>query len=210
MKPPQVSTRRKNAEEKIKAAARKLFTKKGYAATKTRDIAAEAGINLALLNYYFHSKDELFNVIMLENYSRFLRGMSSILNDEKTTLDEKVENLVAAEIDMLTQQPDLPIFMFNQISTNTNEFIKHFQIDKLFKNSVIMKQIIQNFDMKKNASFPLHLFINLAVLTVAPFVVAPALHKLTGLNQMQFNKLMAERKKMIPIWFKTMKQRPAR
>lgn len=154
MKPPQVSTRRKNAEEKIKAAARKLFTKKGYAATKTRDIAAEAGINLALLNYYFHSKDELFNVIMLENYSRFLQGMSSILNDEKTTLDEKVENLVAAEIDMLTQQPDLPIFMFNQISTNTNEFIKHFQIDKLFKNSVIMKQIIRNFDMKKTLRSP--------------------------------------------------------
>ena len=42
-----------STEEKIKEAAQKVFIKKGYAATRTRDIADEAGINLALLNYYF-------------------------------------------------------------------------------------------------------------------------------------------------------------
>ena len=47
-------------EQKIVEAARKIFTQKGYAATKTRDIAEEAGINLALLNYYFGSKENLF------------------------------------------------------------------------------------------------------------------------------------------------------
>ena len=46
-------------EQKIAAAARKIFTQKGYAATKTRDIAEEAGINLALVNYYFGSKENL-------------------------------------------------------------------------------------------------------------------------------------------------------
>jgi len=55
-----------STEEKIKQAARKVFTQKGYAATRTRDIAEEAGINLALLNYYFRSKEEiLFNIHLL-------------------------------------------------------------------------------------------------------------------------------------------------
>jgi AcrR family transcriptional regulator len=47
-------------EEQIKEAARRVFTRKGYAATRTRDIAEESGHNLALLNYYFRSKEKLF------------------------------------------------------------------------------------------------------------------------------------------------------
>jgi len=53
-----------STEEKIKAAARKVFLRKGFSATRTRDIAEEAGINLALLNYYFRSKQKLFEEVM--------------------------------------------------------------------------------------------------------------------------------------------------
>ena len=49
-------------------AARKLFTQKGFAAIRTRDIAKEAGINLALLNYYFRSKEKLFDIVMMDNF----------------------------------------------------------------------------------------------------------------------------------------------
>ena len=60
-----------STEEKIKAAARKVFTQKGYSATRTRDIAEEAGLNLALLNYYFRSKEKLFELIMAEKMQQF-------------------------------------------------------------------------------------------------------------------------------------------
>ena len=53
-------------EEKIKEAARIVFHQKGFAATRTRDIAEEANINLALLNYYFRSKAKLFEIIMVD------------------------------------------------------------------------------------------------------------------------------------------------
>ena len=59
-----------STEEKFKEAARVVFTRKGYAATKTRDIAEEAGLNLALLNYYFRSKEKLFEIIMLEKITQ--------------------------------------------------------------------------------------------------------------------------------------------
>ncbi len=61
-----IETPDQSTEEKIKEAARTVFTRKGYAATRTRDIAKEANINLALLNYYFRSKEKLFGLIMME------------------------------------------------------------------------------------------------------------------------------------------------
>ena len=68
-----------STEEKIKAAARKVFTRKGFAATRTRDISEEAGINLALLNYYFRSKEKLFDLVMMENMQHFLIGMKEVI-----------------------------------------------------------------------------------------------------------------------------------
>ena len=65
-----------STEEKIKEAAKKVFLKKGYAATRTRDIAEEAGINLALLNYYFRSKEKLFDLIMLEKLEKFFGAIA--------------------------------------------------------------------------------------------------------------------------------------
>lgn len=76
-------------EERIKAAARKVFHQKGYAGTRTRDIAEEAGINHAMLNYYFRSKEKLFGIVMMETMTYFFKGVSAILNDESTSLEEK-------------------------------------------------------------------------------------------------------------------------
>src|SRR5271154_299968 len=82
------------AEEKIKEAARNVFTRKGFAATRTRDIAEEAGINLALLNYYFRSKEKLFEIVMLENFGQFLNGVQTLLNQKESSLEEKIDAIV--------------------------------------------------------------------------------------------------------------------
>src|SRR3954468_13817719 len=90
-----------STEEKIKNAARSVFHKKGFAATRTRDIAEAAGINLALLNYYFRSKEKLFNLIMMETFSGFIKSIIIIFNDETTSLENKVETIASAYIDLL-------------------------------------------------------------------------------------------------------------
>ena len=51
-----INENKESTESKIKDAAKIVFHKKGFTATRTRDIAEEAGLNLALLNYYFRSK----------------------------------------------------------------------------------------------------------------------------------------------------------
>ena len=78
-----------NTETKILAAARTVFHKKGFAATRTRDIAKEAGMNLALLNYYFRSKRKLYELIMFETLTSFFQTMGMVFNDETFTLEKK-------------------------------------------------------------------------------------------------------------------------
>src|SRR5690606_37985856 len=90
-------------EEKIKNAARLVFHKKGFAAARTSDIAEEAGINLALLNYYFRSKEKLFNIVMLEAFQSFFASISIVFNDADSSFNEKIEKFASNYIDLLFQ-----------------------------------------------------------------------------------------------------------
>lgn len=192
-------------EQRIKEAAKKVFTERGYAATRTRDIANEAGINLALLNYYFRSKENLFNIIMLENLHLFVGSIIEILNNRATSLEEKIEILVSHYIDMLVANPNIPVFIINAVNNNPDELI-----DKLRKQNDIGKTYLEEQWqelMKRRKVFsynPIHLFINIIGLTVFPFVGAPLIKARNGISNDDYRKLMLERKKLIPVWVKTM------
>ncbi len=194
-----------STEQKIKETARKLFTSKGFSAVTTRDIAIEAGINQALLHYYFRSKEKLFEIVMLENLSLFIAGVASILNNEQTTLEQKIEDLVAAYIDKISKEPDLPLFIVNYIKSNPDGFIKKIGIETLIKKSFFMKQFMaSDYPKKLYPLNPLHIVINMIGLTVVPFLMAPVLRKVGKLDQQQFMALLQERKALIPKWLSAM------
>src|SRR5580698_6477915 len=132
-----------STEERIKAAARKLFTQQGFSATKTRDIANEAGINLALLNYYFRSKEKLFEIIMLENLGHFFQGVLAIVNDEKTDFYKKIDLLADFYISRLLDNPDVPLFVLNEARNNPERLPMQFNL----MNSYFIKQFTE--EMKK-------------------------------------------------------------
>ena len=96
-------------EQKIIKAASKLFTQKGYAATKTREIAEEANINLALLNYYFGSKERLYKEVVKNKLWMLLEVMIPILSDEKVSLEEKVVTIAENYTQLLLEHEELPI-----------------------------------------------------------------------------------------------------
>src|ERR1700761_6040382 len=98
-----------STEEKLKEAARAVFTRKGFAATKVRDIAAEANINLALVNYYFRSKEKLFELIMTETVQKLFEKIKPVIYDESTTIIQKMELIVDHYLTMLLENPDFPL-----------------------------------------------------------------------------------------------------
>jgi AcrR family transcriptional regulator len=193
-------SRDSSAEEKIKEAARKLFTQKGFAAVRTRDIAEEAGINLALLNYYFRSKEKLFDIIMKEAMQQFMEGVSTIFYNEKTTVDEKLNDLVSCYIDMLSQYPDLPLFILSELKSNPDKFAEKMDSGLAAARSHFMKQIQKNHP----DIHIVHFMANMMGLIIFPFIGAPILQKVTRIDKKEFSALMQERKKMIPIWIKAM------
>lgn len=193
---PELST-----EERIKEAARKVFTQKGFKATRTRDIANEAGINLALLNYYFRSKEKLFEIVMLENMRHFVQGVYSVVHNSETTWQQKVHGLVNYYIDMLTRQPDIPLFVMNEIRSNPEPLAKLIQTHVDFHGSVFMKQIQAGIAKGEIIPVnPLHLISNIMSLTIFPFISSPMLKIVAGISDKQFAGLMNERKELVPQW----------
>ncbi|MBN9295874.1 MAG: TetR/AcrR family transcriptional regulator [Filimonas sp.] len=193
-----------SAEEKIKEAARKIFTKKGYAATRTRDIAEEAGLNLALLNYYFRSKEKLFEIVMMENFLQFVAGIRVIVYDEETSLDDKIEKIVSHYIDQLLNNPDLPLFVLNEMHNNPKIIKANISKDIFFK-SAFMKQLIEA--LKKNGKQkinPVHFIMNTFSMTIFPFVASPIIIGLGVLKEQEFKAEMEVRRKQIPLWIKAM------
>jgi AcrR family transcriptional regulator len=186
-----------STEEKIKEAARKVFTSKGYAATRTRDIAEEAGINLALLNYYFRSKEKLFEIIMVEKMKKFFAFIMPVIYDEATSLEFKIESISSNYIDLLLSNPDLPFFVLGEIRNNPDLILHVAQKKDFLKNSVFIKQI-----REKTTGDPYQFFLNLLSLCIFPFISRPVFKKLTDADDQQFKSMMMERKKLIPAWLK--------
>lgn len=188
-----------STEEKIKEAASIVFTKKGYGNARTRDIAEEAGINLALLNYYFRSKEKLFQIVMAERIEKLFGVLAPILNDASTTLDEKLEKITENYVDMLLEHPDLPIFVLSEIRSNPEQLANRVQAPKILKESAFVKQLME----RRSDINPLHFIINLLGMNLFPFVAKPVLQPILGSEDF-YRQMMVQRKKLIPVWMKLM------
>jgi len=189
-----------STEEKIKTAARKVFIQKGFAATRTRDIAEEAGINLALLNYYFRSKEKLFNEIMMEKMQQFFGILLPVVNDPSTKLETKIELMVSNYIDMLSMNPDLPLFVLSEMKGQSGKIKNILPVQKITDKISFIKQLKE----KRPDINPIHFLMNILGMTVFPFVAKPAFELIAATNKNQLEAILQERKKLIPIWVKAM------
>ncbi|MDR1860207.1 MAG: TetR/AcrR family transcriptional regulator [Bacteroidales bacterium] len=190
-----------STEEKIKNAARTVFQKKGYAAARTRDIAEEAGINLALLNYYFRSKEKLFELIIIETFTGFYQSMVSVINDDSTDFKQKLELFVTKYINLLLKDENIPFFILGEIRNHPEQLFDKISLRDTFINSVYYRQF--NEEVAKGAiseSCPVQFMMNVMGLVIFPFLARPLLKTIGGMKDSQYNQLMQERKRLIPVW----------
>lgn len=189
-----------STEQKIKQAARKLFTERGFDAVKTRDIAAEAGINLALLNYYFRSKQKLFDLIMVENFEEFIQQLIPVFGDERLTTEERMKHVIGRYIDMLKTNPDLPFFIMNEMKSDASKLYsvreKMLAVREGFINQLGMGEKAGKAGQVNVA----HFMMNFMGLIIFPFIARPMLMKVNGFNRAEFDALMEERKELVPVW----------
>jgi AcrR family transcriptional regulator len=107
----------KQTEEKIFEAATDVFVEKGMDGARMQDIATHAGINKALLHYYFRTKDKLFNKVFEKIAGRMFSKFAPVF-DENLSLEDKIRFFFDAHISFLKDNPRLPGFILNEINRN--------------------------------------------------------------------------------------------
>lgn len=188
-----------NTEEKILEAAQKVFITKGMSGARMQDIANEAGINKAMLHYYFKDKEKLFETVFLQEAQKFFPKINTIFQSD-APLFEKIENFVSEYIDEIQQNPYLPLFVLTEINRDPDQFMyKIWGKENLPKPAKFLQQIeaeVQKGTIKKID--PKHLLMNLLSMTIFPFVARPMLTRNLRMSEPQFKQAMEERKKEIP------------
>lgn len=188
-----------SAEGKILAAARKIFITNGMMGARMQDIADEAGINKALLHYYFSSKEKLFEVIFFEEAKKFFPKINMIFESEQP-LFEKIEQFVHEYLDEIKQNPYLPLFVINEINREPEKFLhKIWGKGNLPRPEKFLAQIEK--EVKKGnikPVSPVHLLLNILSMCIFPFMAKPMIMRNIGLDELQFRMLIEQRKQEIP------------
>jgi AcrR family transcriptional regulator len=191
----------KSTEELILDAAMKVFTKKGFAAARTEEIANEAGINRALLHYYYRDKQTMFNLIFETRFKEFFKGLFVIFEADNISLFEKIRRMVEHEINTLTKHPDLAHFIITEIAQQPELLIEYGK-----KLGVNPRLFIEGFEkqVSKEVSAgtikPIEgkqLLINIMSLCIYPFVAKSIIQTMMTVDEATFYQMTEQRKKEV-------------
>lgn len=183
-----------STEQKIKEAARQVFIQKGFAGARMEEIAAVAGINKAMLHYYFRSKEKLFEVIFEKVFNEAIPRIKGIFLSERDSIG-KIEDFVDQYIQTLMENPYVPLFVLHELSSNPDRFVQKIKERYgLPEITPFIGQVMNDMlEGKIRAFHPFHLVMTILGMCVFPFVARPMLKAVGGLDEASWQLLMADR-----------------
>ncbi|ARV05780.1 TetR family transcriptional regulator [Polaribacter sp. SA4-10] len=184
-----------NTEGQILEAAKNVFQQKGMDGSRMQEIANEAGINKAMLHYYFRSKQLLFEAVFKNAFSLLAPQLNKILNDDSSVI-EKVRNFTSNYITFISKHPYIPTFVIQEINRNPAFIINMKENNSSFPNLDKFKKQV-DFDIEKGILKPINaeqLFINILSLSIFPFVAKPLIKALTDVDDARFKQIIKDRK----------------
>jgi TetR/AcrR family transcriptional regulator len=185
----------KLTEEKIFEAATDIFLDKGMDGARMQDIATHAGINKALLHYYFRTKDQLFNVVFEMIARKILKKFAPVF-DENLTLEEKIRFFFKEHITFLQENPKLPGFVLNEINRNPariKKLLKNVDFNNFWHNLYRQhKEELENYNITE-AMLP-QLMTSIASISVFPFAARGIIEGILEKSGITFNNYIEERK----------------
>ncbi len=183
-----------NTESKILDAAKKVFQAKGMDGARMQEIADNAGINKALLHYYYRSKQLLFEAVFKNAFLLLAPQLNAILNDD-SSIEDKIKNFTNNHISFIIKHPYLPNFIFQELNRNP-EFISKIQNNIGFPNIDKFKMQLDS-EIEKGIITPIkaeQLFINILALNIFPFVGKPLIMAITKTDNNAYKQLIEDRK----------------
>lgn len=185
------------AEEKIKAAAKRVFVSKGFSGCTSREIAKEAGTNVALVNYYFRSKNQLFLLIYQSVTEDFLISMVDVFSAD-LSLKEKVSLLIDREFEFLGKHPEIPMFVINEMARNKNAGIEsQLILSKLGTTGIFQ----ETFDAQEKGMMRKVDLVSIIMLIMAncqhPFMARLLNQQLNGLSDEQYELQLIKHREVV-------------
>lgn len=169
-----METKKDSTEDKILEAAKNVFVAKGMEGARMQEIADEAGINKALLHYYFRSKERLFEAIFSEIFKFAFPKLSQIILSDAGIVS-KIEQFVDAYIDILIKHPFIPGFVLKELNRDPSGLFKlvvKFGLDP----QPVLSHIQEAMDRGEIKSMkPQHLIVNVISMCIFPFAARPIL-----------------------------------
>lgn len=183
-------------EQRILLAAKKIFVVQGMAGARMQDIANEAGINKAMLHYYFRSKEKLFAVILKEAIGRLIPRVSEIFQGDEP-LFVKIELFCDQYISTIQENPYIPLFIINELNRQPEKFIENIWPGL---DQGALRKLTAQINDETNAGRirpiePFQLVVNMLALCIFPFIGKPILQHFSGMNDEEFNRMLEGRKR---------------
>lgn len=189
----------------ILEAARKVFIRDGFDGARMQDIANVAGINKALLHYYYKNKESLFNLVFEDAFAAFVPQIHAIFSGNGDAV-EKLCKYAEAHVELLLQKPDLPTFVIHEIHRDPDRFFNNL-IGKMpgpppFAS--FMGQLMQEMSEGKIRQMdPRFVWMNVMAMTVFPFVAAPLMSRMLLTDSETYHTLLKERVWSIQLFIKS-------
>jgi TetR/AcrR family transcriptional regulator len=196
-------------EERILDAAHAVFLRRGTAGARTQEIADEAGVNKALLHYYFRSKERLAEAVFRRAARRLLPPVLTIISS-RLTIEEKVRQIVAHQLDVLSEVPDLPGYVLSELHHHPERIEQLMSsLSGMAANQIaplILTRLGAQIDEEVAAGrmrpiAPEQFMINLVSLCIYPFAARPMVTFLIGRGADGFRAFIEERKRTLPEFF---------
>lgn len=190
-------------------AAHTVFLRRGTAGARMQEIAAEAGVNQAMLHYYFRSKQQLAAAVFHSVAMRLLPPVIAVLASD-ADIEEKVHRVVEIELEQLSQSPYVPAYLISEMSHHqerTADFIKtmtglEIAGAVLSARDTLARQIEERVRAGTMRPISVEQFVvNLISLCVFPFAARPLLSAALRLDAPQFRRFIEERRTELPTFF---------
>ncbi len=187
-----------HSEASILETAKSVFLKRGYFGTRMQEIADAAGINKAMLHYYFRSKDKIFEAIFRESFNCIFPKILEILNSDEM-LKQKIQSFFSRYIDTLLENPHIPGFIMHEIAHNPERLNSFFQQHLADIPKKFIKQIKDEIDAGNIIKIdPRQIIVNILCLAVFPFAAKPLIQYVLNLKDAEYKNFMNDRKKILP------------
>ena len=188
--------------EKILDAAHTVFLRKGTANSRTQEIADEAGVNKALVHYYFGTKAELADAIFARALGTIAPRIFGILGDPARTIEQKIRDVVREQIAFYSTRPYLAGYLLSEMYVEPDRVARIIARQGRIPLDVLRRQLREAARAGTMRSITAEQFVvNLMGLLIFPFAIRPALGPLLSLDDTRWPAFLEERRRLLPDFF---------